>query len=215
MCSISFSEQPSFFIVGTNLPFQTGDALPSLNYPVTVWKGEYTAAPTDAIYLEGRAGSYLSRDRRRSTARRRASCDVGLNTASGGASAFKRLIDRPQINGSVSVMKAGWAGSHTFRIGGEYHDDRVDAPFYGYGHPCNCVSTLNNRVPAQVQVFLGANISKTALRTSAGFVDDTWRLNRAITFSGYCGWIAINSSCRNRKDRRAAVCGDRSGAHVQ
>ncbi|MGZ8819084.1 MAG: outer membrane beta-barrel protein, partial [Mycobacterium sp.] len=108
---------------------------------------------------------------------------AGRNTVSGGASAFERLIDRPQVNGSVSLMKAGWMGSHTFRIGGEYMYDRVDAPFYGYRAPCNCVSTLNNGVPAQVQLFGGSNVSKTALRTIAGFVDDTWRLSRAITLS--------------------------------
>ena len=176
-------QQPRFFIVGTNPPFQTGDALPSLYYPVTIWKGEYTAAPTDAIYLEGRAGSYLSRGSATFNSAAPRIGDAGLNTVSGGASAFKRLIDRPQVNGSASVMKAGWAGSHTFRIGGEYMNDRVDAPFYGYGDPCNCVSMLNNGVPAQVQVFLGPNISKTALRTAAGFVDDTWRLNRALTLS--------------------------------
>ena len=67
------AEQPRFFVVGTNPPFQTSDALPSLHYPVTIWKGEYTAAPTDAVYVEGRAGSYCREVRRRSTARRRAS----------------------------------------------------------------------------------------------------------------------------------------------
>lgn len=177
------AEQSSFFVVGTNQPFQTSDALPSLYYPVTVWKGEYTAAPSDAIYLEARAGSYHSRG---STAFKSAApriVDVGLNTASGGASSFKRLIDRPQINGSVSVMKAGWAGSHTFRIGGEFMSDRVDAPFFGYGHACNCISTFNNQLPAQVQVFLGANVAKSGVRTSGGYVDDTWRLNRAVTLS--------------------------------
>ncbi len=88
---------------------------------------------------------------------------MGANTVSGGAPAFKRLIDRPQVNGSISLMKSGWLGSHSFRIGGEYMSDRVDAPFYGYGNPCSCVSMLNNGVPAQVQIFLGANNSKTAL----------------------------------------------------
>ena len=88
---------------------------------------------------------------------------------------MERLIDRPQANGSVSFLKTGWGGSHTFRIGGEYMSDRVVAPIYGYGNPCNCVSTLNNGVPAQVQILLGANVSKNDLTTSAGFVDDTWR----------------------------------------
>jgi hypothetical protein len=177
------AEQTSFFVVGTNQPFQTSDALPTLYYPVSVWKGEYTAAPTDAVYVEARAGSYWSRGSAAFKSAAPRIVDVGLNTASGGASSFNRLIDRPQVNGSVSLLKAGWAGSHTFRIGGEHQGDWVDAPFVGYGHACNCVSTLNNRVPAQVQVFLGANVAKSGVRTSGGYVDDTWRLNRAITVS--------------------------------
>ena len=61
--------------------------------------------------------------------------------------------------------------------------DRVVAPIYGYGNACNCVSTLNNGVPAQVQILLGANVSKNDLTTAAGFVDDTWRLSRGVTLS--------------------------------
>ena len=61
--------------------------------------------------------------------------------------------------------------------------DRVVTPIFGYGDPCNCVSTLNNGVPAQVQILSGANVSKNDLVTSAGFVDDTWRLNSRITLS--------------------------------
>jgi hypothetical protein len=176
-------EQPQFFVIGTNTPFLTSDALSSLRYPVTAWKAEYTAAASDAVYLEGRVGSYLSRGEVTFKSAAARIVDVGLNTASGGASAFDRLIDRPQVNGSASVTKAGWAGSHTFRIGGEYMIDRVAAPFRGYGHPCNCVSMLNNGVPALVTVFENVNVSTTALRTAAGFVDDTWRPTPAITLS--------------------------------
>ena len=95
----------------------------------------------------------------------------------------ERLINRPQANGSMSFLKTGWGGSHTFRIGGEYMDDRLVAPTDGYGNPCNCVSTLNNGAPAQVQILLGPNVSKNDLTTAAGFVDDTWRLNRRVTLS--------------------------------
>jgi hypothetical protein len=51
------------------------------------------------------------------------------------------------------------------------------------GNPCNCVSVLNNGTPTQVQILLGSNVSKNDMVTSAGFVDDTWRVNRRITLS--------------------------------
>jgi hypothetical protein len=175
--------QPNFFVVGTNSPYQTSDALPTLRYPVTVWKSEYTAAPSDAVYIEGRVGNYRSRGEVGFKSAAPRIEDVGLNTARGGAASFKRLIERPQVNGSVSFLKDGWAGHHTFKIGGEFMSDRVDAPYIGYGHHCNCVSTFNNGAPVQAQVFLGSNIAESDLRTASGFIDDTWRLARAITLS--------------------------------
>ena len=61
--------------------------------------------------------------------------------------------------------------------------DSVEWPTFGYGNPCNCVSILNNGVPAQVQILLGSNVSKNDMVTSAVFADDTWRVNRRITLS--------------------------------
>ena len=138
---------------------------------------------TDAVYVEARVGGYHSDfvQRAKSTAPRIA--DTGANTVRGGSFAAERRISRPQFNGSLSFSKRGPGGSHTVRIGGEYIVDEADAPFGGYGNTCNCISTLNNRVPNQVQIFLGPNVSKTDLTTSAGFVDDTWRLNGRMTLS--------------------------------
>ena len=49
--------------------------------------------------------------------------------------------------------------------------------------PCNCVSTLNNGVPTQVQIQTGTNVSKNDLATAAGFLDDTWRVTPHVTLS--------------------------------
>jgi Carboxypeptidase regulatory-like domain len=175
--------QSSFFTANASQPVATSDALPSIVFPVRVWKAEYNAAVTDALYVEARIGGYRSDAlvRSRSTAPRIS--DPGANTVSGGAPSQERLTDRPQANGSVSFMKTGWAGSHTFRIGGEYMADHAILPHDGYGSACNCVSTLNNGAPAQVQMLLGPNVSRNELETMAGFVDDTWRLHRRITVS--------------------------------
>ena len=78
-------EQSSYFPAGTSQPIQTSDALPSLVFPVSVWKGEYNAALTDALYVEARVGGYHSDAATtfKSTAPRIA--DVGANTVRGGA----------------------------------------------------------------------------------------------------------------------------------
>jgi hypothetical protein len=176
-------EQSSFFATGMSQPLQTSDALPGIVFPVSVWKGEYTSAITDALYIEARVGGYHSDAvlTPKSTAPRVA--DVGANTVRGGALATERIISRPQASGSVSLTKAGWGGSHNVRIGGEYIFDHVDAAVIGYGNSCNCVSTLNNGNPTQVQLLVGANVSKNDLVTAAGFVDDTWRIGRRVTLS--------------------------------
>ena len=53
-------KQSSYFLAGTSQPIQTSDALPSIVFPVSVWKGEYNAALTDALYLDARVGGYHS-----------------------------------------------------------------------------------------------------------------------------------------------------------
>ena len=63
-------DQSIFFNANLPQPFATGDALPRLVFPVSVWKGEYNAAVTDAIYVEARAGAYLSEPTRRRATRR-------------------------------------------------------------------------------------------------------------------------------------------------
>ncbi len=175
--------QPSYFTPSTNQPIVTSDALQHAVFPVSVWKGEYNATVTDAFYVEARVGGYRSAFAAAFKSTDPRIADIGANTVRGGAVSQERVINRPQANGSLSFLKNGWGGSHTFRIGGEYMDDRLVAPTDGYGNPCNCLSTLNNGAPVQVQIRLGPNVSTNALTTAAGFVDDAWRLNGRVTLS--------------------------------
>ena len=194
--------QPSFFVLNVSQPLETSDALPSNAFTAKVWKGEYNAALTDALYGEVRVGAYHADTVLTSNSTGPRIADIGANTVSGGALGLGRRIFRPQVNGSLSFLKNGWGGSHTLRIGGEYMSDQVVSPTDGYGNPCNCVSTLNNRVPTQVQILLGANVSKNDLTTSAGFVDDTWRVSRQVTLSLGLRLDRTSRSFRSRKDRQ-------------
>jgi hypothetical protein len=171
------------FNVSGGLPIVASDALANNSFPVTVWKTEYNSALTDALYFEGRVGSYLAPAAATSKSDAPRVVDIGANTVSGGTLSFGLERSRPQVNGSLSYVRTGWAGSHTFRMGGEYVSEHLIAPNDGYGHPCDCQSTLNNRVPTEVQILLGANVSKNDLSTLAGFVDDTWRPTSRLTIS--------------------------------
>jgi hypothetical protein len=68
-------------VTGASQPVQTSDALPSLEFPASVGKGEYNLALTDAVYIDARAGTYFSDGivGSKSTAPRIA--DVGANTS--------------------------------------------------------------------------------------------------------------------------------------
>src|SRR5439155_24223057 len=46
--------------------------------------------------------------------------DTGANMLNGTANTTLRRIDRPQINGSLTYIKDGWGGSHSFKVGGEF-----------------------------------------------------------------------------------------------
>ena len=175
--------QSTFFNANAAQPIATSDALPALVFPVTVWKVEYNAAITDVVYVEARAGAYLSDAAATAIGAAPRIADPSANTVGGAALNQDRQINRPQANGSVNFMKKGWAGIHNFRIGGEYMADRVSLSTVGYGGPCNCVSTLSNGVPTQVQILSPANVSRNDLQTLAGFVDDTWRPLLRLTVS--------------------------------
>jgi hypothetical protein len=175
--------QSIFFNANVPQPLARGDALPNLTFPVSVWKGEYNAAVSEAVYVEARAGAYLSDAYGGSTNAAPRLLDTGANTIAGGPMSAGRTINRPQANASVNLIKKGWAGSHAIRVGGEYMADRVVLPTDGYRHPCNCQSILNNGSPAQVVILSGPNVSRNDLRTLAGFVDDTWRVHRRATVS--------------------------------
>jgi hypothetical protein len=73
----------SSFIVGATQPFQTSDALPRMTFPASVWKGEYNAALTDAVFLEARAGGYFSKAVNEFKSAAPRISDVGANTVAG------------------------------------------------------------------------------------------------------------------------------------
>ena len=143
--------------------------------------------------------------------------DIGANTVSGGAVSLRaahqppagqRFHQLPEDRAGAAVTPSGSAAS-TWPI-------TLVAPTNGYGNPCNCVSTLNNGVPAQVQILSGPNVSKNDLATSAGFVDDTWRLNRRVTLSlGHAPGSLPAEPSRAGGTGRADVHGDRPRPHVQ
>jgi hypothetical protein len=173
--------QPDYLFGSTTI--LKADALPDSYFPVRVVKGEYNLSLGDNVYLEVRAGAYISDFTTKSKSPEPRVQDSGANTAQGGVAGGKLTRSRPQANGSLSYFKSGWVGMHTFKVGGEIMKDNLTDPFPGYGHPSNSVSYLNNGVPTQVDLYLGTNVSKSGLWTYAGYIDDSWQPTRRVTLS--------------------------------
>lgn len=173
--------QPDYLFGSTTI--LKADALPDSSFPVRVVKGEYNLSVGDALYVELRAGAYISDFTTTTKSPLPRIQDSGANTASGGVAGGKLTRSRPQVNGSLSYFKNGLAGTHTLKFGGEIMKDNLTDPFPGYGHPSNSVSQLNNGVATQVDLYLGTHVSKSGLWTYAAYVDDSWQLNRRVTLS--------------------------------
>ena len=63
-----------------------------MTFPASVWKGEYNAALTDAVYLEARAGGYFSKAVNEFKSAAPRISDMGANTVTGGALANERSL---------------------------------------------------------------------------------------------------------------------------
>ena len=59
---------------------------------------------------------------------------------------------KAKVNGSVSYHVSGW-GDTPLRVDGEHALDYLTAPNNGSGDACNRLSTLNNRVSAEVPIL--------------------------------------------------------------
>jgi hypothetical protein len=149
--------------------------------PLHVWKLEYNTVLNNALVAEVRGGRHTINWQRTAKDSGQRVEDIGNNFVAGGTYGTAQDRDRPQANGSLTLFKSGWAGSHTFKVGGEVIRETVDTPYTGFGHPSNSLSILNNGVPTQVRLYRGPNLSRNGLWSTAAYATDTWNVNSALT----------------------------------
>ena len=91
--------------------------------------------------------------------------DIGNNFVSGGVWGTDLRRHRPQGNGALAYSKAGWGGSHNFKLGGEVMRDLLVQPFAGFPGASQALSVRNNNVATQVDIYLPGSESKNGLWT--------------------------------------------------
>jgi carboxypeptidase family protein len=157
-------------------------------FPTDVWKVEYNSVLSNALLLELRVGAYKSLWARVGKSSAPRIEDVGNNFVSGGVYGIDFDRHRPQVNGSLSYTRNGWAGSHNFKFGGEIMRDGVKNPFTGFSSATNALSLFNNNSPTQVFVYLSPSKSESGVLSDALFANDTWQASKRLTLNLGLRW---------------------------
>jgi type 1 fimbria pilin len=150
-------------------------------FPLHVWKAEYTAVLSSALFFEARGGAYHSvwaRDGKSTDPRIE---DIGNNFVSGGVWGTDLRRHRPQANASLTYAKNDWAGTHNFKLGFEVMRDLLVQPFPGFPGAAQTVSVRNNNAATQVDIYQPGSESKNGLWTDSIYLNDSWQVNRRLT----------------------------------
>jgi hypothetical protein len=152
------------------------------------YKAGYESVISDNSFLELRGGQFKYEWPNFRYSEAPAYEDIGNQIVSGGnRDGWFNIPSRNQIAGSVTYYKDGWAGSHNFKVGGEWFRETftyergtggVDGVF-----PGDVLHVLNNGAPAEVLLFQTPSVSEQGLRTTGFYLQDTWRLNSRLTFN--------------------------------
>jgi len=164
------------------------DTVWSSRFPTDVWKVEYNSVLSNVLLLELRVGAYKSLWARVGKSPAPRVEDIGNNFVSGGVYGIDFDRHRPQVNGALSYTKNGWAGSHTFKFGGEIMRDTVKNPFTGFTSTTNALSLFNNGAPTQVYVYQSPSASQSGVLSDALYANDAWQVSRRVTLTLGLRW---------------------------
>jgi outer membrane receptor for monomeric catechols len=86
----------------------------------------------------------------------------------------------------LSYFKDGWAGSHNFKFGGEFFNERYDdlRGQNGLGQvPNDVLMITRNGTPTEVILFQTPSASLNGLWTTGLYASDVWRVNSRMTLT--------------------------------
>ncbi len=183
-------EQPNrldtFLIAATAAVHTSADSTWNQSYWAHTYKLGWDNVVNDKMFFEVHGGQfhYLWPNTRYTQAP--AYEDLGTNLVSGGnQDGWFRDITRNQVLGSLSYFKDGWGGSHNFKFGGEFFNERYDdlRGQNGLGQvPGDVLMVLNNTRPSEVVLFQSPSASLNGLWTTGLYASDLWHVGSRVTF---------------------------------
>ncbi len=184
-------EQPNrldtFLIGATAAIHNSADSTWNQAYWAHTYKLGWDSVRSDKMFFEVHGGQfhYLWPNTRYTQAP--AYQDLATNIVRGGnQDGWFRDITRNQILGSLSYFKDGWAGSHNFKVGGEFFNERYDdlRGQDGLGQvPNDVLMITRNASPTEVILFQTPSASLNGLQTTGLYVSDSWRAASRVTFT--------------------------------
>jgi Carboxypeptidase regulatory-like domain len=162
--------------------FANYDALQLQKWPNGPWKVEYGSIIRNAVALEVRGGNFFEKgyyDGQGAVTRYQ---DSGISRVYGTANTQRLDHQRPQINGSVTYSKDGWAGTHDFKVGGEVMRETDNGWQESFE---NQLLIINNGAPTQARLYLPAAKERSPETELAigGYLQDTWKINSRVTLN--------------------------------
>jgi hypothetical protein len=177
----------TFLIPATVAIHNSADSTWNQSYWAHTYKVGWDSVVNDKMFFEVHGGQfhYLWPNTRNTNAP--AYEDTSTNIVSGGnQDGWFRDITRNQVLGSLSYFKDGWAGSHNFKVGGEFFNERYDdlRGQNGLGQvPGDVLMVLKNGAPSEVLLFQSPSASLNGLWTTGLYASDVWRVGSRLTLT--------------------------------
>ena len=176
------------FLVGASVARHSSeDSTWEQKYWGHTYKAGYESVISGQSFLEVRAGQFKYEWPNFRYSEAPAFQDIGNQIVSGGnRDGWFNIPSRNQVAGSITYFKDGWAGSHNFKLGGEFFRETFTY-IRGKGVdgvvPKDVLHVLNNGVPAEVYLFQTISNSEQGMRTLGSFLQDTWRITPRVTIN--------------------------------
>jgi outer membrane receptor protein involved in Fe transport len=159
----------------------TDDASFRQDYSPLLWKAEWNRVVSPSTFLELRTGQFGYRwpDTPNGTAVSYE--DLNTNVVSGKARTRQLDRQRSQVLGSLSYFRNDWAGTHNFKVGGEWFRE-TSTPQRLPGSYNDVLHVLRSGAASEVMLFEPAK-SENGLYTIGLYAQDTWRMGGRLTIN--------------------------------